>query len=94
MLPWSTNNAQTNSSDIAEQLTKIAKPHADGVLDDDDFKKLKDKIIQSTTGGSGATASSLINLENRNKEGRVRPSRDLRILPIKLIGGFVAFLLS
>ena len=34
-----------DTTDIAEQLTKLAKLHTDGVLSDDEFKTLKGKLI-------------------------------------------------
>ncbi len=44
-------NSEPKTPDLTEQLAKLGKLHADGVLSDKDFKALKSKLI----GGIGVT---------------------------------------
>ena len=38
-------NSEPKTPDLAEQLAKLAKLHADGALSDEDFKTLKATLI-------------------------------------------------
>jgi Short C-terminal domain len=45
--------AKANTDDLAEQLSKLAKMHADGVLTDDEFKALKKKLMEKSADFEG-----------------------------------------
>ncbi len=53
--------SKSNTPDLAEQVTKLAKLHADGSLSDEEFKALKAKLLegdaQNSQSGSGPSGS-------------------------------------
>jgi Short C-terminal domain len=58
---------------VAEQLSKLAKLHADGVLTDDEFKALKKKLIVKSVQAKHEPHSQPAGIENENNDFTNQP---------------------
>jgi putative oligomerization/nucleic acid binding protein len=74
------------TSDLAEELTKLAKFHADGVLTDEEFQTLKARLIAETTNSqTGNSPFVSLNLDQPAERGLPRWMKLILVLVCSIL---------
>ena len=87
----------SSENDIAEQLSKLAKLHADGALSDDEFKALKAKLLSNVSGNNEEARDQPFAAADSSLSGHDQKSRKISNLVSNAIyvllglGGLYAF---